>query len=133
MLLNIEPSGKFGTALAEALEREKLSLRELAAAIDGSYEHLRKLLKWNDFHVSPSKYILKDLCKVLHMNYEEMENLVTQDKLEYKYGKSLHRVMGTHPEVAPFEEVIPYLTQEQRESFLAQMKAVTRQNRRARA
>lgn len=130
MALTIDASGRFGIALAEALERQKMSVRDLAATIDGSYEHLRKLLKQLAY---PSKYLLKDICRVLKLDYNEMENLVTQDKLEAKFGDSLHNVMGTNPVMSPFEEVIPHLTDDQRDSFLAQMKAVMRQNRRARA
>lgn len=126
----LEASGRFGTAFLEALEHNKMNVRDLAAAIDGSYEHLRKLLKGLAY---PSGYLLKDICKVLKLDFNEMENLVTQDKLEAKFGSSLHAVMGTDPNLSPFAELIPHLTQEQRESFLAQMKAVMRQNRRARA
>jgi transcriptional regulator with XRE-family HTH domain len=130
MAIEVEAHGRFGNALSEALAKKGLSIRELAIKTDGTYEHMRKLLKGLAY---PSKYLLKAICDVTGMKFSEAEALLTQDKMEHKFGKSAHLVMKRDPRSAEFDELIPYLSDDQREMFLTQMRAVVKGNRRAKA
>src|SRR5690242_14789460 len=107
---DMEPNGRFGHAFAQALEKHGTDLRELAAKLDGSYEHMRKVYKGLAY---PSKYLLKEICKALKLDLAEMEQLVTKDKLERQFGSSLHTALGSDPRMAEFEELVPHLTNEQ--------------------
>lgn len=128
MAVEMEPAGRFGNALAEALAKKDMSLRELAVKTEGTYEHLRKLYKNFAY---PSKYLLKSICDALGLKVSEMDKLIAQDKTERKFGKNASVMLGRDPSVAPFESVIPHLTEDQREMFLTQMQAIARGNRRA--
>lgn len=126
-VVELESSGRFGSALHEAMERKGVGLRELAALTDGTYEHMRKLIKGLAY---PSKYLLKELCRVLGTDESQMDELITQDKLEHKFGDKVHSLMGNDPNLQRFAPYTPYLSAEQLEMFETQMKAVVRGNRR---
>jgi transcriptional regulator with XRE-family HTH domain len=126
MSVELESSGRFGNALFHALSEREMSLRDLAAKTDGTYEHMRKITKGIAY---PSRLLLKEICKTLHLNLDEMDRLISQDKLQHRYGKNAYAMSSRDPRSARFDEVVPYLSDEQVDMFLTQMKAVTRNNR----
>src|SRR5579883_2380542 len=109
MPLLMEAAGRFGQALAAAIDERDLPLKELAQEVGISYEHLRKLVR-ND--AQPSKPLLKVLCKTLDLSYSEMEQYIARDKMEKKFGKSAYLAFGKDPRIAEFEQLIPHLTEE---------------------
>lgn len=122
-----ESRGRFGNALATAMAHKNMSLRELAEKTEGTYEHMRKLLKGMAY---PSKYLLKSICDVLGLKLTEMQKLVDGDKMEHKFGKNAYTLLGKDPRMSDLEQVIPHLSDEQLEMFVTQMKAVMKNNRR---
>jgi transcriptional regulator with XRE-family HTH domain len=126
--LEMEAKGRFGTAFATALREHEMGLRELAAKTDGTYEHMRKLAKGLAY---PSKYLLKEICKVLKLDMDEMDKLITQDKLQLKYGTTLNGVLKRDPRISEYEALVPHLSDDQNEMFLTQMRAVVRQHKSA--
>jgi hypothetical protein len=124
-------SGRFGTSLAQELAKHRMTLRDLSNKTGASYEHCRKLLRGLTF---PSRLLLKEICRVVPtLKLEEAEKVVVADKMEHKYGKNAYRAFGHDPRLAQYEQVVPHLTKEQHEQFLAQMKAVARMNRQRKA
>jgi transcriptional regulator with XRE-family HTH domain len=123
---DIEAGGRFGNAMAQAMEQRGFTLQTLAVEVGATYEHLRKLLKGIAY---PSKSLLKELSGVLGVKYLDMDKLVTADKLEHKFGENLFSYMGSTQRLADYEELVPHLTQDQHEMFLTQMRAVVKTNR----
>jgi transcriptional regulator with XRE-family HTH domain len=126
MAIAMESGGRFGNSLFAALEKKEMSVRELAAATDSTYEHMRKLVRgW----AYPSKYILKEICKTLNLDLADMQKMVDADKMQHKFGKNAHAVFGRDPRIAEYEEIVAHLTDEQHNMFITQMKSVARMNR----
>lgn len=121
-----DATGLFGTALADALDKKCMTLRELAVEVEISYEHVRKLLKGLAY---PSAANLKQICKAVGLPYGEMNRLVTQDKMRSKFGKSLSAVMNRNPQAVAFDELTARLTPDEASSFMEQMRAVINQRK----
>jgi hypothetical protein len=64
-----------------------------------TYEHARKLVKGIAF---PSRLVLKEICRVLTLNFDEMDRLLVEDKLRHKYGPRYAEALGENPR---YEEV----------------------------
>ncbi len=93
------PLGQLGEALADALEKDHKNLSDFARSIDITYEHARKLVKGIAF---PSRLLLKEICRVLDLNFDEMDLLLVEDKLRHKYGPRYAEALGEDPR---YEEV----------------------------
>lgn len=93
------PFGQLGEALSDALERDRKNLSDFARSIDITYEHARKLVKGMAF---PSRLLLKEICRVLALKFEEMDRLLVEDKLRHKYGPRYAEALGEDPR---YEEV----------------------------
>lgn len=93
------PFGQLGEALSDALERDHTTLPEFAQSIGITYEHARKLVKGMAF---PSRLLLKEICHVLDLNFEELDRVLVEDKLRHKYGARYAEALGEDPR---YEEV----------------------------
>ena len=121
MALAMESGGLFGTALADALNRERMSVRDMAAKTKGTYEHLRKLVRGLAY---PSPLRLEQICNFLHLDYAEMDRLITRDKMQHKFGDTVSEVMKREPQSVKFDELTSRLTPEEADMFMTQMRAV---------
>jgi transcriptional regulator with XRE-family HTH domain len=106
--------------MVQAMEQRGFTLQTLAAEVDATYEHLRKLMKGITY---PSKSLLKILSIALRLDYVQLDQLVTADKLEHKFENTFS-FMKRNPRLADYEELVPYLTDDQNEMFLTQTPAV---------
>lgn len=93
------PFGQLGEVLADALEKGHTTLPDFARSIGTTYEHARKLVKGMAF---PSRLLLKEICRVLTLSFDEMDQLLVEDKLRYKYGSRYAEALGENPR---YEEV----------------------------
>ncbi len=126
MSVELESSGRLGNALFAALAKNGMSLRDLAVQTDSTYEHMRKMTKGMAFATDVR---LRQICKVLGLNFSEMQKLMTQDKMEKRFGKNAYAMSSRDPRSAQFDQVIPHLTDEQVEMLLTQGRALMRSNR----
>lgn len=126
MTIELQPGGRFGNSLAVSLEKHQMSLGQLAAETDSTYEHIRKLVKGLAF---PSRRLLKDICRILKFDAKEAQLLIDTDKLEYRFGENVHTIMHTSARLAEYDSLVPYLTEDQHQMFLTQMRAVVKANR----
>ena len=106
--------GFFSTKLADAMDRDDISARHLAAQVDCCYEHIRKLLR---AEVLPSSRLARRLCRVFKWKEGDVRELVLLDDARIRYGEVFWRAQGKDPRVEPFYIIGPYLTDEQH-SFL---------------
>jgi hypothetical protein len=126
--ITMDSGGRFGTAFAQALDKNGMTLVDFAKVIDGSYENLRKVYKGLSL---PGKFIVDQAVKNLKMNKDEAEKLIAQDRMEKKVGKkAMQSVFGRHPRSGDFDAVTPHLTEEQIDGILVQMRAMMASNRR---
>lgn len=121
MDIRIEPRGRFGRMLAQAVERRGISLAELATTLDYSYEQVRKL--WIGLSL-PSPLLLKELNKRLDMDPERAADAVAADRIERKYGAAGLRVRKVSPRMARIDELVNLLTDEQFECALAMLRGL---------
>lgn len=91
--------GQLGETLSDALAKDHRTLPDFARSIGTTYEHARKLVKGMAF---PSRLLLKEICRVLHLKFDEMDRLLVEDKLRYKYGPRYAQALGEDPR---YEEV----------------------------
>lgn len=120
------PIGQFAAVLTEILEDKKMSVMDLAKAIKTTYEHTRKVVRGLAF---PSRYLLKDICKVLDLKEEDMWKLVVSDKIQFKYGGIPEELAGKSPRFTQIERLLPKISEEQFESVLGMLEGWARRNR----
>lgn len=124
MPIKMDVQGNFGNALAAAVNKKGVSLRELAQPLDVTYEHLRKLIR---SEALPSDYLLKDLCKHLGLNLADMEEAVTRDKMAKQYSAgALSKVMKRNPRIARLEPLISVLSDAEYETVLSMIRGLAR-------
>ena len=71
---------QFAAAVREALDREVMSINDLATELDTAYEHARRLAR--GFGLLSSRLMLKEICKVLKLDEEKMRTLIVRDQLQ---------------------------------------------------
>ena len=124
--IQMDANGRFGQMLASALDRKEMSVADLAARVETSYEHMRKLFKGTAY---PSKELLRKVTRATGMNFEEAEEAAMRDRMEKKFGPA--QVSGTiHPRMAAWEALIPQLTDAQNELLLSMVRGLIRETRR---
>jgi hypothetical protein len=106
MALEIQPVGRFGMILHQAIDAKKFTLSDVAAKTEVTYEHMRKLIRQIAF---PSERQAKKLCELLDLDFDEVWEIVTADKIQHKYGKMLAILTKKNPELDAIEKEWPYL------------------------
>lgn len=123
--IDIEPVGRFATALKSAIEEAGLSLVELAEKCDSSYEHMRKLVAGK---AHPSIHLLRILAGVLKADKDEWMTLIEADKF-YKIYKHLPKSMGQSRELEKLQSTFPKLTENNQNTIVQMVRTMLRQQR----
>lgn len=118
--------GRFSLALKSRMDELDLSIRDVALNTGATYEHIRRLVRGM---VTPSKYLLKEICDFLHMDLKEAQELVAADQLMRKYGTLPEKLAGKTEDLQPLEILWPYLTEEQKQNLTVQAKVLVERNR----
>jgi hypothetical protein len=118
---------QFSHSMLERLEDKGHNVAWLAEQVDATYEHLRKIAKGIAF---PSRRLLKDICRVLGLNEEDMWRLVISDKLRDKYGEIPTELAGKSERMLKMERLIDKLTPEQFKILHGMAEGLVNQNRR---
>jgi hypothetical protein len=121
------PTGRFANSLSDHMNSKEITIRDLSNLVNITYEHARRLVKGGAL---PSLRLLKDICSSLRVDQRAWEKLVVADQMEQKFGGIPAALAGKNPDAVPFERVISQLTEEQRQTFLVQMRAVASKNKR---
>lgn len=127
LAVELKPEGRLAHALVGRMNELDLTVRQLAERAGLSYEHIRKLVKGA---ASPSRLTLRELCRVLQMDANQMQSLAVADRIEKKYGGIPHALAGKHPELSLLAPWWDKLTEEQKTSFRIQIKSVAEANQR---
>ncbi len=122
------PVTQIALRLREAMDRENISIAQLAQQIDMTYEYTRRLVKGINI---PSRALLKVVCARFGWDFDEVYRTVVQDKFRLANGAPGALAQDLNPEVEPFEKAWHLLDIDQKEILLAQFKLFLAQNRRS--
>jgi hypothetical protein len=112
----------FAAALSDQMKVKGWDIAKLAREIETSYEFARRLTTGQS---TPSRFMLKGICKMLGMDREQMWTLVVADKIQQKYGSALHR----HPRVSELEPLLPLISEDQYQTLLGMVEGWAGRNR----
>ena len=119
------PESRFGMLMAEAVQKQGVSLRTLAVKLDYSYEQLRKIWQGQS---SPGQDLMNNLSKLLNINLEDARKAVIADQMERKHGSEAYSVLGRDPRIADIEPLLPHLSKDQWHMVLTQIRALVQEN-----
>jgi transcriptional regulator with XRE-family HTH domain len=111
--------------IKQALLDKGMSIKDLSEKLELSYEHTRRLT--NGLTI-PSKFVLRALCSILDLNEQDMEKLVTVDKIRKRYGSIPAEIAGKKPGLEPIERVWDRLTPDQQGDAVAMIVGWARRN-----
>jgi transcriptional regulator with XRE-family HTH domain len=121
-------TGQFGDAIQDAMAKQGKSIQDLANALEVTYEHARRLVKGMAF---PSKPILKEVCKYLSLNVEQMNQSLVADKLKHKYGTVPQKIYGANPKLERITQNLLKLNDEQFDMVSRMVESAARASGRA--
>jgi len=116
----------FGQKMQGRMDELGLSIKDVSDQIGSTYEYIRKLVRGL---ASPSRYMLRELVKILELDLHSMEKLVTADKITRTHGSIPLELSGKNPALEPFERLWGKLTEQQQEILLTQLRSFAAQNR----
>lgn len=123
--LVVTSESQFGQYLMDKMKTEGVSIRELSAKAEITYEYVRKLVRGQAL---PSVHMLRILCDVLNMNRHEAKRLVVADRIRKDYGTIPIELAGKNPDAEFFDRNISRLSAEQRRYLETQLKMLLRKN-----
>ena len=128
MSLKLNLPTRTGEVLTERMQELKLSIADLAEKVGTSYEHVRNVAKGN---AVPSKLMVRALADALKIKADELDRIVTADRIRVKFGTIPLELAGKNPELEPLERVWNHLSQEHKADLIAQAQAWAKRDREA--
>ena len=125
---NEVPITQIALKIQQEIDRERISVAQLAKDIDMTYEYTRRLVKGMN---SPSKILLKTIAQRFSWDFDEAYALLVQDRFRLANGKEGAIAQELNPEVEPFEKAWHLLDESQKEILVAQFSLFLAQNRRS--
>lgn len=93
--------GKLGHHLRERMEDKGLNAAGVAAKIGCSAEHIRRAIN-GEF--VPAPLMLKEICRVLQLDSDEMAEIANEDRMLKKFGaKAVSKLTGKDPRMSVLE------------------------------
>jgi transcriptional regulator with XRE-family HTH domain len=112
--------------IEEAMNAQNLSIRDVALKADTSYEHIRNIL--NNGKVVPSRFLLKELAKILKLDWKELERAEVSDRIRLKFGPAALEIQGQNPELEPIERVWLKLSEEHKADIIAMVQTFAKRD-----
>lgn len=126
--VSMEAHGRFGLMFADAVQNKGVSLREIAAKVEMTYEQIRKCYLGTS---SPSPLLTKELCKMLGMDLKLAQEAVNSDRMERKFGTTAFSMQGRDPRLSDIEPMLPQLSKQEWDMFVGQIRGFVQQKRRS--
>jgi transcriptional regulator with XRE-family HTH domain len=105
------PRSQLSEPVNHAMEARGLAIKDLAAMLDVTYEHARRLVRGEGV---PSRPLIRRLAEALHLSFDDLNRLATADKIRMKFGTVPLELAGKNPELEPIERVWTHLTPDQK-------------------
>lgn len=80
----MKQSKRFPEALLRTIERQGISLTDLARRVNSTYEHIRRLVRGLSY---PSPPLLHSIARELGDSSEKLQQIMELDKIYDKYGR----------------------------------------------
>lgn len=112
--------------LAGRMRDLHLSIRDVSAKVGTSYEHVRSVVTGNAL---PSDLMARALAETLKIKKEELERLLTADRIRRKFGTIPLEIAGKNPELEPLERVWNHLSQDHKADLIAQAEVWAKRDR----
>lgn len=128
MALKLQLPTQTGEKVTQRMHDLDLSIRDVAAKVGTSYEHVRNIAKGN---VVPSKFMVRALAEALKFNRDELERIATADRIRVKFGTIPMELAGKNPELEPLERVWIHLSPDHKADLIAQAQAWAKRDREA--
>lgn len=129
MALKFSPGvalNRTGEMLAGRMRELKLSLRDVSTKVGTSYEHVRSIVRGI---VVPSDAMAKALAGALKIKKEELQRVITADRIRVKFGTIPLELAGKNPELEPLERVWNRLSRDHKADLIAQAEAWAKRDR----
>lgn len=126
-MATLEPSGRFGRYLFTAMETNNIDGRDLAAKIDMTYEHVRKLIK---NLALPSEHAIIKLSGALKgFNAKEAQGLSNQDAAQRTFKKDFNQLAGVPEDADQLLKSWPYLSPQSKSTLMTMATAFEKTDR----
>jgi len=102
------------TLYDQMLERN-ISVAELAKRVEVTYEAVRRIAGGSQ---PPSKRLLKDICVVLGLDFQTVDNMRKAEQIRRKHGALPPELTNKNPELQPIEDLWDFLTLEDKEQII---------------
>jgi transcriptional regulator with XRE-family HTH domain len=124
----MDANGRFGQIFVAAVNEKGVSLRQVAAKLDYSYEHMRKLVQGKSW---PPPEVLGIICKYLDIDLEEAQSACTADRMERTYGTDeAYKALGKDPRLSDIEPYLSRLSPQEWNMFVTQIAGYVRERER---
>lgn len=115
-----------GDRVNNAMQDKGMGIRDVAEKLELTYEHVRRIVRGEAI---PSKFILKPIAELLSMEYSELEQLATAERIRKKYGAIQVDIIPKNATLDPVEKVWNKLTEKQQKDALSMMQGWAKNNR----
>jgi DNA-binding XRE family transcriptional regulator len=112
--VEIKPTTPLSLAIYTRMKDASLSSKQLANGVDVHYETMRGILKGDR---PPTKRLLRDICRVLTMDFEDMNEMLITEQMKRKFGR-VPAPRKNDPELRSIEEAWPSLLPDEKEHII---------------
>jgi transcriptional regulator with XRE-family HTH domain len=111
--VEIKPRTELGRRILQRIKDLGLDVTQSASRIYVKYETLRKVVKGDR---PPPRRLLRDLCRELNLDFQELETIVVVDKLRQEHPAALLHIAGVaEPEIIAIARQWPSLSDDQKQ------------------
>ena len=111
---DIKPKTALSLEIYTRMKQVPLSSKQLADAVEVHYETMRYILKGDR---PPPKRLLRDICRVLTLDFEAMNEMLVAEQINRKFGR-VPATRRNDPELQSIEEAWPLLLPEEKEHIV---------------
>lgn len=112
MAPEIKPRTPLSLMVYTRMKERGLSVHDLADATDVVYETMRGTVKGDK---PPSKRRLREICRVLNLDFEVANEMLITEQMKRKYGRLPASSTSRDPELRSLEEMWQLLSPEEKE------------------
>jgi hypothetical protein len=119
------PTNMLSEFIAAGLAAKSFGINDLAKRVEISYEHARRAVRGESV---PAKSALKEICRVLDLDYDRASRLADGAHLRSKYGMLPEELVTRPKGLEPIERVWQKLTINQKDDLVMMAQQWARRN-----
>ena len=123
-----KPFTRTAEIMKRAMEKQGLSIRDVAAKVDVVYEHIANMLRPGSKSIPPER-LRTDIARVLKIDKHELTTAGVADAIEKKKWTSFVMEMAKkNPELEPIERDWPKLSKEHKADIIAMVQTFAKRD-----